>query len=98
MLSPACGHPRKTAEHWTYQTIQGLSDRLSLPIVSAFAEGQEASLAASLVRDHSAVVLICWNHNRIPALAASLPAVNGTALPRLWPDSRFDVIWASRGS
>jgi hypothetical protein len=94
LVAPARDDPRKNARHRTHQTIQGLSDRLDLPIVSVFAEGQEASLAASLVRDHSGVVLICWNHTHIPALAASLPAVDGAAIPQKWPNSRFDVVWA----
>jgi hypothetical protein len=93
LLSPSYGDPAKTAAHRTYQTIQGLSDRLGLPIVSAFAEGQEAQLAASVVSSYSGVVLICWEHDHIPALATSLPAIPGTAIPPTWPGSRFDVIW-----
>jgi|ERR1035437_204938 hypothetical protein len=49
LLSPSYGNPAKTAAHRTYQTIQGLSDRLALPIASSFAEGQEPQLAASVV-------------------------------------------------
>ena len=82
--SPSYGHPAKTAAHRTHrthQTIQGLSDRL-LQIVSTFAEGQESELAASVVSGYPGVVLICWEHDHIPALASSLPAVPGTAIPR----------------
>ncbi len=43
---------------------------------------------------YSGVVLICWEHHHIPALASSLPAVAGTSIPQTWPDDRFDVIWA----
>jgi hypothetical protein len=94
LLSPSYGGPAKTAAHRTHQTIQGLSDRLGIPIVSAFEEGQEPQLAASVVRDHSNVVLICWEHDHIPALASSLPAAaRGTAIPQKWPGDRFDVIW-----
>jgi hypothetical protein len=93
LLSPSYGDPVKTTAHRTYQTIQGLSDRLGIPIVSAFAEGQEPQLAASVVSDYSGVVLICWEHDHIPALASSLPAIGGTAIPQQWPGDRFDVIW-----
>jgi hypothetical protein len=93
LLSPSYGNPGKTAAHRTYQTIQGLSDRLGLQIVSAFAEGQEPQLAASVVNGYSGVVLICWEHDHIPALASSLPATPGTAIPQKWPGDRFDVIW-----
>jgi hypothetical protein len=93
-----CSHPPtvtpgKTTAQRTYQTIQGLGDRLGLPIASAFAEGQEPQLAASVVSGHSGVVLICWEHHHIPALASSLPVIPGTAIPQTWPGDRFDVIW-----
>jgi hypothetical protein len=93
LLSPSYGDPAKTAAHRTHETIQGLSDRLGLAIVSAFAEGQEPQLAASVVSGYSGVVLICWEHDHIPALASSLPVAPGTAIPQTWPGDRFDVIW-----
>jgi hypothetical protein len=94
LLSPSYGDLDKTMEHRTYQTIQGLSDRLGIPIVSDFAEGQERQLAASVVSIGSGVVLICWEHDHIPALATALPTVSGTVIPQPWPGDRFDVIWA----
>jgi hypothetical protein len=93
LLSPSYGSTDKTAGHRTYQTIQGLSDRLGVAIVSAFAEGSEAQLAASVVSSYPGVVLICWEHDHIPAIATSLPTVAGTVIPQPWPGDRFDVIW-----
>ena len=93
LLSPSYGDPAKTAEHRTHETIQGLSDRLGLAIVSAFAEGSEPQLAASVVSSNSGVVLICWEHDHIPAIATALPTVPGTVIPQPWPGDRFDVIW-----
>ncbi len=93
LLSPSYGSPDKTAEHRTHETIQGLSDRLGLAIVSDFAEGSEPQLAASVVSSYSGVVLICWEHDHIPAIATSLPTVPGTVIPDPWPGDRFDVIW-----
>jgi hypothetical protein len=93
LLSPSYGDLGKTAAHRTYQTIQGLSGRLGVQIASDFAEGQEPELAASVVSTCSGVVLICWEHERIPALASSLPAIPGTVIPQQWPGDRFDVIW-----
>jgi hypothetical protein len=94
LVAPSWGHPGKTAAHRSYQTIQGLSERLELPITSPYAQGQERELADSLVRDHSGVVLICWEHKHIPVIAASLPVVSGTAIPQKWPGDRYDVIWS----
>jgi hypothetical protein len=94
LISPSSGGLSKRIAHRTYQTIEGISDRLGIEIATAFAEGEEAELAARLVSEHSGVVLICWEHHHIPALAAALPTVNGAAIPKKWPGHRYDVIWA----
>ena len=73
--------------------IEGLGSRLGITIDSAFAVGQESQLAASVVNDHSGVVLICWEHHHIPTIASALPVVRGTDVPSAWPKHRFDVIW-----
>jgi len=44
---------------------------LGFQLASDFAEGQEPQLAASVVSTCSGVVLICWEHDHIPALASS---------------------------
>ena len=46
-----------------------------------------------MVSQNPGVVLICWEHDHIPPLASSLPAVAGTVIPPSWPDNRFDVTW-----
>jgi hypothetical protein len=61
--------------------------------VSDFAEGSEPQLAAGVVSGYSGVVLICWEHEHIPAIATSLPTAPGTVIPQPWPGDRFDVIW-----
>jgi hypothetical protein len=94
LVAPSWGHPGKTAAHRSYQTIEGLSERLGLPITCEFAQGQERQLADRLLRDHSGVVLICWEHKHIPVIASSLPVVSGTVIPRKWPGDRYDVIWS----
>jgi hypothetical protein len=94
LVAPTWGHPGKTAAHRSYQTIQGLSEQLELPITTEFAQGQEKQLADSLVRNCSGVVLICWEHHHIPAIASSLPVVSGTAIPHKWPGHRYDVLWS----
>ncbi len=94
LVAPSWGHPGKTAAHRSYQTIQGLSERLGLPITAKFAQGQEQELTDSLVRGSSGVVLICWEHKHIPLIASALPLVSGTAIPPKWPGDRYDVIWS----
>jgi hypothetical protein len=94
LVAPSWGHPGKTAAHRSYQTIQGLSEHLDLPITTQFAQGQEKELANSLVQSDSGVVLICWEHKHIPVIASSLPLVSETVIPGKWPGDRYDVIWS----
>jgi len=93
LISPSYGHPGKTADHRTHQTIRGLSDRIGVEITSDFAKGQERQLAAAVLTSGPGAVLICWEHAHIPALAAALPLIGGTVIPKTWPDDRYDVIW-----
>jgi hypothetical protein len=93
LMAPSWGHPGKTAAHRSYQTIQGLSERLDMPIATPFAQEHEEKMAASLVRDYSGVVLICWEHSHIPVIASALPTVNKADIPQKWPGDRYDVIW-----
>jgi hypothetical protein len=94
LLSPSHGDPAKAAVRRTYQTIQGLADHLGLAIGTPFDVGHEPQLAANVVTGHSGVVLICWEHHHIPAIARSLPTTEDTVIPSAWPDDRYDVIWA----
>jgi hypothetical protein len=94
LISPSYGDSGKNAQHRTHQTIRGISDRLGIAIATDFAKGHEPQLAAALKKSGPGAVLICWDHAHIPALASALPLVDGTVVPKTWPDDRFDVIWA----
>ncbi len=94
LYSPFYGDPTKTQAHRTYQTILGLSDRIGLTINSPFQEGEEPQLASAVVGSSTKVVLICWEHEHIPALAAAFPTVPHTEIPSPWPGQRFDIVWS----
>ena len=94
LMAPSYGDPEKTTGHRTCQTIQGLADLLGLSIATPYEVGHEPLLAASVLHACSGVVLICWEHDHIPPLAAAFPAAPGTDIPGKWPGHRFDVIWA----
>jgi hypothetical protein len=51
-------------------------------------EGQEPALAEALLDSGGGVVLICWEHQHIPALARTIPTVNATTIPTGWPSDR----------
>ena len=93
LYSPSYADPDKTRNHRTYQTIQGLSERLGVPIQSPVPEGQEPALAGAVLASGGEVVLICWEHQHIPALAQAIPTLAATTIPSAWPGDRFDVIW-----
>ncbi len=93
LYSPDYGTPSATRGHRTYQTIEGLSDRLGLPINTLCAEHDSADLAKATLADTSEVVLICWEHTHIPAIASALPTTPDTRIPE-WPADRFDMIWS----
>jgi hypothetical protein len=94
LISPSYGDDGKTAQHRTHQTIRGISERLGIDIVTDYPKGHETQLAASLTKSGPGAVLICWDHAGIPEMASALPLVEGTVIPKTWPDDRFDLIWA----
>jgi hypothetical protein len=85
LFSPDYGKPKKTQAHRSYQTIQGLSGRLNVPINTPFAEGQEPALATAVVADYTGVVLICWEHQHIPRSLLPCPP---SRAPRFPPPGR----------
>jgi hypothetical protein len=91
--SPSYGKPDKTQAHRRYQTIQGLAGRLGVPIQSPVPEGQESALVEAVSASGGEVVLICWEHDHLPALAQAIPTLEANTIPTAWPGDRFDVIW-----
>ena len=57
---------------------------------TAIDRGDFAGLAAA-VNASEGVCLICWEHQRIPDIAAEFPHVPPS--PGKWPGHRFDVVW-----
>lgn len=74
------------------ETVGPLAAALGIPVNTTFSRGQEAALADEAAHQ-AAPVLICWQHQSIPAIAAALrPAT--PAPPATWADDRYDVVWA----
>ncbi|HSI51847.1 MAG TPA: hypothetical protein VLA61_26565 [Ideonella sp.] len=72
-------------------TLLPLAEMLSMPIRSHVAKGDEASLA-ELARTTDGVVLVCWSHQGLSAIARDL--VGGDQwVPSRWPADRFDMVW-----
>jgi hypothetical protein len=72
-------------------TITPLAAFLGKRINQRHLKGQEAALAAALLRQKG-VVLVAWEHEAIPAIANAILG-DTTTVPQRWPGDRFDVVW-----
>jgi hypothetical protein len=75
------------------QTITPLAKLLGskVPFNLMFVEGEEAQMAAAATQCDG-VVLISWQHEKIPAVANAILGKSGIA-PSKWPGGRFDLVW-----
>jgi broad specificity phosphatase PhoE len=74
-----------------YETATPLAARLNLAPDTSFSLEQEEPLVGD-VRTRAGVVLIAWEHKRIPRIANALLGDTTTA-PQQWPGDRFDLVW-----
>ena len=73
------------------QTLIPLAQRLGLIICVDWIKGQEAELCRDVLTQNG-TVLISWQHEQIPAIAAAIPGGN-ILQTRNWQDERFDLVW-----
>lgn len=73
------------------ETVSPLAARLNVDVDLRFSKGGEADLAEAVAK-LSGVVLICWQHEDIAAIAAALPR-QSAPVPTDWPEDRFNVIY-----
>jgi hypothetical protein len=76
------------------ETIEPLGAALGIRIDDAFAVDDHKKLAKYILHDSPGyagkTLLICWHHEKIPALATDLGV---TDAPSPWPNNVFDRIW-----
>jgi hypothetical protein len=76
-----------------FETIEPLAKRLHLAPITRWGHGDEAELAAEIIK-LTGVVLVCWEHKLIAS--ALLPALIGAqslpSVPAKWGGTRFDVV------
>lgn len=75
------------------ETVTPLADALHLTIDNSFPNEDYAALARELLASpiyKGRVILVCWHHGKIPALAAALGVGNP---PSPWPDSHYERVW-----
>ena len=77
----------------TQETVAPLAGALKLPVQTPFLGKEYAELAQRVLANPAytgKTVLICWNHENIPALAAELGV---TPEPPKWKGKVFDVVY-----
>lgn len=74
------------------QTVAPLAAKLGIPVALSFTKGEEQGLVEKLGATPG-VVLVCWQHEKIPAIAAMFARQPGDpAPPKSWPDSVYNPI------
>ncbi|WP_037041459.1 hypothetical protein [Pseudonocardia halophobica] len=94
LFSPNYGH--HTPHHRATQTLDGVAHRLEISQEYPATVDEGADLSAAVLDGGPGPVLVCWEHHRIPHIAARILTGTGQSVPRTWPDNRFDVIWVFR--
>jgi hypothetical protein len=86
---PTLSSGKETAHARMFQTASPLAIQDNLPINSKFAVADADGLARDVAK-RAGVVLLVWEHENIPAIAAAL-GVKDKNLQ--WGDKDFDSIW-----
>jgi hypothetical protein len=66
--------------------------RLGIGVEDELSHGDTEEAAASILGDDRDA-LVVWHHGSIPLLVEQFPLADPTALPKTWPEDRFDLIW-----
>jgi len=73
------------------ETVTPLAERLAIKINKDFPRSRVESMLEE-VFSCKGTVLICWQREYIPRIAAHILG-NKTKVPRVWPEDRFDLVW-----
>lgn len=73
------------------ETVAPLARRLQLEPDTTFSKGQEDSAGPAILQQPFPV-LVCWQHEAIPRLAAAIVA-SPVITPTVWDDADDDSIW-----
>lgn len=82
---------RRKGSRRPIETITPLAEKLGINIHSEYARFEFDEMVEEIFRCRG-VVLICWQREYIPQIAAHILGKDDVA-PRTWPEHRFDLIW-----
>ena len=81
-------------EYPTVEAITPISERLGIPIDTSVKHDDINKLTSKIAQlDASAVVLVCWEHELLPQIAAAL----GVGDAPTYPSDEFDQQWTVQG-
>ena len=72
-------------------TVGPLAALLGLQVDVTYLKGAESDLVPAVLAA-TGPVLICWQHEAIPAIGNAILG-DVTMCPQVWPGDRFDVVW-----
>jgi hypothetical protein len=75
-----------------FETITPLANKLGIAPILKFTRGEEAAMVDD-VKKVASPVLICWDHEEIPTIAAAIAGSQSPTARLQWPKKRFDVVW-----
>jgi hypothetical protein len=82
---------RRKGSRRPLETITPLAEKLAIKINSDYQRSQLVSMVEDVV-SRRGVVLVCWQREYIPDIAALILGAKKIA-PAEWPENRFDLIW-----
>jgi hypothetical protein len=82
---------RRKGSRRPIETLTPLAEKLAVKINSSFPRNEYEEMIDKVVTCQG-VVLICWQREYIPAIAAYILGHNKSA-PQNWPENCFDMIW-----
>jgi len=82
---------RRKGSRRPLETITPLAEKLQVEINSDYQRGDFDEMVDEVFTCNG-VVLICWQREYIPEIAAHILG-NGKIAPQAWPEDRFDLIW-----
>ncbi|HYK95615.1 MAG TPA: hypothetical protein VE011_07115 [Candidatus Dormibacteraeota bacterium] len=87
----ACRAGPRSKSRRPLETLVPLSERLGIEVDERFSQDELDELLDA-VRGCDGHVLVAWEHKRLPIISTKLVG-DGSVVPHLWPDDRFDVVW-----
>lgn len=75
-----------------HDTAAPTAARLGLSVEDSFTHKDAEAAAESLLSDDRDAMVV-WHHGSMPELLSHFPIANVAAVPKAWPEDRFDLVW-----